>query len=722
MSLRRPTGRWGLRDYGVGGQLGLEKTPEEFISKLVEIFREVRRVLRNDGTCWVNLGDSYAGSGKGSNADGTPHPAKLTGKQGTNKGTIDGLHYPQKASEIGLKPKDLVGIPWRFALAAQADGWYLRQDIIWCLSGGTWVYARTQKGEMPVMIRDLYRLKPNTVRLWNGKEWTPLLGISRSKRSGDEIEIVLRSGERISCTKTHRFPSSRGLVEAGKLQKGDRLFFCKLPDVINPKDSLQIGVDAAWLAGLYIAEGSRSEDTIQIAGHSKEASRWERIQGIAREYGGSATRTISGNKMDIRIYGKILNGIIDQFVSGKTAKDKCFSPCVWKYSNNFIESLIRGYLEGDGHWDEKNHRWRLGFCRNYNLERDLRTACSRLGYKLILNMSTSSCNGKKFPSFKGEIRMTYDSYRTQKDPGEIVEIRKARCREIYDLGVMDEPHEFALASGILTHNSKPNPMPESVTDRCTKSHEYIFLLTKSARYWYDAEAIKEDIADGTEARMLRGVSDKHKNINGAPGQPPHSMNQPRENRRGFITQPEETGLAPSRHGQNIETGGKRNKRSVWTISTQAYSEAHFAAFPEKLVEPCILAGCPKEVCPKCGKARVRIVEKSNTPDLTAKGSRFDSGKTGDRDGGNRTQVGERFVNQSVGWSDCGCNAGFVPGIVLDPFIGSGTTGLVALKNERSFLGIELNPKYIGMAYRRIVTGLEKHLYGKPKKPKKEAAL
>ena len=122
---------WGLRDYGEAGQLGLEATPEEFVDNLVAVMREVKRVLRKDGTLWLNIGDSYAGSGKGANPDGTPHPASLAGKQGTNTGSVTGVNKPQKASDIGLKPKDLCGIPWRVAFALQADGWWLRQDIIW---------------------------------------------------------------------------------------------------------------------------------------------------------------------------------------------------------------------------------------------------------------------------------------------------------------------------------------------------------------------------------------------------------------------------------------------------------------------------------------------------------------------------------------------------------------------------------------------------------------
>jgi DNA modification methylase len=120
---------WGLRDYGVSGQLGLEKTPEEYVEKLVVGFREVKRVLRNDGTVWLNLGDSYAGSGKCSGRtweDG--NIPNMSGKQHSNAGS---LSVGKTDIPRGLKPKDLVGIPWRVAFALQADGWYLRQDIIW---------------------------------------------------------------------------------------------------------------------------------------------------------------------------------------------------------------------------------------------------------------------------------------------------------------------------------------------------------------------------------------------------------------------------------------------------------------------------------------------------------------------------------------------------------------------------------------------------------------
>jgi DNA modification methylase len=118
---------FGLRDYGHDGQIGLEETPEAYVAKMVEVFREVRRVLRDDGTLWLNIGDSYAGSGKGTMADGSVVGGP---KQRTHQGTMLGA-IPKTAKIEGCKPKDLIGIPWMLAFALRADGWYLRQDIIW---------------------------------------------------------------------------------------------------------------------------------------------------------------------------------------------------------------------------------------------------------------------------------------------------------------------------------------------------------------------------------------------------------------------------------------------------------------------------------------------------------------------------------------------------------------------------------------------------------------
>lgn len=125
---------FGLRDYGVDGQIGLEPTPQAYVEKLVAVFREVRRVLRDDGTLWLNLGDSYAAGGRGGGMEGEGGE-----KQRSNQGALLG---PKRAPQ-GLKPKDLVGIPWMVAFALRADGWYLRQDIIW-----------HKPNPMPEIVRD----------------------------------------------------------------------------------------------------------------------------------------------------------------------------------------------------------------------------------------------------------------------------------------------------------------------------------------------------------------------------------------------------------------------------------------------------------------------------------------------------------------------------------------------------------------------------------------
>jgi DNA modification methylase len=110
-------------------QIGLEETPEDYVQTMVELFREIRRVLRDDGTVWLNIGDSYAGSGKGRNSDGSPNVDEDS-KQATSKGTTEGVLQKMKMGS-DLKQKDLIGIPWMLAFALRADGWYLRQDIIW---------------------------------------------------------------------------------------------------------------------------------------------------------------------------------------------------------------------------------------------------------------------------------------------------------------------------------------------------------------------------------------------------------------------------------------------------------------------------------------------------------------------------------------------------------------------------------------------------------------
>lgn len=301
---------YNLRDYGVDGQIGLEETPEEYIQRLVEIFREVRRVLKSDGTLWVNIADSYAGSGKGRVKDGVAKLETFSGMKRSNKGTILGTLTQTKSDNC--KPKDQIGIPWMLAFALRADGWYLRQDIIW---------------------------------------------------------------------------------------------------------------------------------------------------------------------------------------------------------------------------------------------------------------------------------------------------------------------------------AKPNPMPESVKDRCTKSHEYIFLLSKSRRYYFDGEAISEPVADSSIQRLSQNI-DAQKGSDRVPFKTNGNMKAalPRYGGKKYTENPDK--FYRTKSGNAYAYRPKRNKRDVWTITTKPFKGAHFATFPPDLIEPCILAGCP------------------------------------------------------------------VGGVVLDPFAGSGTTGMVAKQNKRDFILIDLNADYVQICEER----------------------
>jgi len=176
---------WGLRDYGVSGQLGLESTPEEYVKNMVEVFREVKRVLKHDGTVWLNLGDSYASSIKGDNRTREEKQKKSNLNKNKNPELDKSQYIKQGTYKVvhGLKPKDLVGIPWRVAFALQADGWYLRQDIIWhkpnpmpesvtdrCTKSHEYIFllSKSAKYKFNQMLEDLKPSTFNDKRLFNG--------------------------------------------------------------------------------------------------------------------------------------------------------------------------------------------------------------------------------------------------------------------------------------------------------------------------------------------------------------------------------------------------------------------------------------------------------------------------------------------------------------------------------------------------------------------------
>jgi len=235
-----------------------------------------------------------------------------------------------------------------------------------------------------------------------------------------------------------------------------------------------------------------------------------------------------------------------------------------------------------------------------------------------------------------------------------------------------------LRSDIIWH--KPNPMPESVTDRPTKAHEYVFLMTKSERYYYDADAIREPVAESSLQRVSQ---------NG--GHP--KFEAARERREaGHIA-----GRDTLRPDQLVPANG-RNKRSVWTIATRPYPGAHFATFPEDLVDPCVLAGSSPKACGVCGAPWERVTElvRSEVDPREARGKAITSPRN---DGNTWNENGGRgFVpteQRTLGWrSTCEHEDDSGACVVLDPFNGSGTTGIVAIRHGRRYVGLDISAEYL----------------------------
>jgi DNA modification methylase len=261
-----------------------------------------------------------------------------------------------------------------------------------------------------------------------------------------------------------------------------------------------------------------------------------------------------------------------------------------------------------------------------------------------------------------------------------------------------------LRCDIIWH--KPNPMPESVTDRPTKSHEYLFLLSKAKTYYYDADAIREPAEYGRRSAVGW--------------------------RRADAASPHNTKITPENYERVTVSGADpsagRNKRSVWTVATKPYKPAHFATFPPALIEPCVLAGTSeKGCCPECGAPWEREVESdySGGSDRTSDGgpprddgplarvradgsscSQFDKARMGESQ--RRTicwhPTCDHFDVDGQYFREDGSvlrSVDVVPCTVLDPFAGSGTTGEVAIKHNRSAVLIELSAEYAELIETRL---------------------
>ena len=299
---------------------------------------------------------------------------------------------------------------------------------------------------------------------------------------------------------------------------------------------------------------------------------------------------------------------------------------------------------------------------------------------LWVNIGDSYASGKGTCFNPGGGKGSFSGHGDRKDAGAYPldrgNISMLRAEGLMPKSLCLIPERFALGMverGWILRNViiwyKPNPMPESVKDRFTGTYEYLYFFTKAQRYWFEQQFEQQ-----TGNAHSRGTEQGNQQYQEA-----------RESYYGF--------KSPI---VNLPQG--RNKRDVWEINTQPcpLRGVHFATFPEELIETPILAGCPSMICKKCGKARERIYEK------TGHLNKREVAHVPNNSPMKTDSTGWGYITKSTdNYSDCGCNAGFEPGVVMDIFAGIGTTGAVAKRLGRKYIGIELSAQYCELHKKRL---------------------
>lgn len=587
---------WGLRNYGTDGQIGLETTPTAYVERMVEVFREVRRVLRDDGTLWLNIGDTYAGS-------------SMSGG-GKESSTLVGTHHTERE---GARFSSNARVPPNITncLHASIKGGNL------FLSGRCTLAVTTKRED--VLLADERR--PDT-------ELSELLGVQRVtiKQGNDDlcqVVYLLHAESRIRVCPATRLVRVNQTDAEILSDVGDHV------SIIVTDSDLESNATFGVAVGTSPAECSKVSLTISEA-------RQPVTEGVGDFQ--PARDAITDDARPERI----LN--VDT-VHQPVPLGDALVPCAEGLRDFRVTVATPEHVAftfGDGRID-------------------LAIRCVR--HLLISNA---------FGSLMRYVEI-YDKAERQANT----------MRPKQELGIPFMVRQALMEDGWICRSTiiwnKPNPMPESVRDRPTKAHEYVFLLSKQPRYFYDADAIRE----------------------------PHS--HPAVNHKSTAKTPAHDaaffGNPPTNIGRagNHEAG--RNKRSVWTVATQPYREAHFATFPEALIEPCVLAGTSAAgQCSTCGSPLRRTVEREfqPQPDVASSPALITDASAVDASCGWAGFPRGTTTTRTLGWEPtCQCGATIEPQIVLDPFAGSGTSGVVALRHGRAFVGIDINPEYINLAQRRI---------------------
>ncbi len=472
---------YGLRSYGEEtkvdwpdgwhGQLGLEENVDLYVEHLMMVFRELKRVLKPSGSFYLNIGDTYATS---------------LGKHG---GETAGMSKESMVGDEARPPKPPAPrlgkllIPSRVALRMIADGWMCPDEIIWrkpnCLAAHTRMYARVNGKPIRAPLDEILRLN-GTIELpsfdseTKDFRWTRVTWIMPGVNPA--LRIAFDDGTNETITEEHELPLSNGkLVRVGDLKPGD--------EVLN-LSGYPIGEDAAavydfdmgYFIGVFLAEGNllSDRDGAQFALHAmKDLELAAKIETIVTgRLGENLTRFIQGNNLRTAVSSSVVSSIITKFVTGAVAKDKSLRRDILFYGKPFLEGILSGFLDGDGHWDAQNSRWRVGITRNESLLADLRFICRVLGHRLRSSEGFATAAGRRHPIFRIEIRKNVGM------PTKTVRsVSLVPPMHNYDVEVDNPSHLFATESGLVVHNH----MPSSVKNRLANSWEPIFRFVKNDR-------------------------------------------------------------------------------------------------------------------------------------------------------------------------------------------------------------------------------------------------
>jgi hypothetical protein len=807
-------------------EIGSEATPAAFIDVMLALVAALAHVLEPWGSIAFELGDTYAGSGGaggdydldglragqpgfGGSAktrrtagdypvrDDNPRPSRSgrTRADGNGKVFRGDQRQDDKQGTGWPEDKSLAGIPEAFMLSlaygynvldrrgpdSPAGRWRVRNFKPWirCLDIDTAVYVRTPTGDRPMRLLHLdQQFASGKFEVWTGERWTPVVGTQQS-RTADALEFEFRTGERVACTRDHRWPvesimGTTKVLRADELTVGDVVPQVRLPESNHP-DAPMMGDDIAWLAGVFLGDGSfDSRDRIQIAGHrTKDVARAERLAQIAADYDGTCSvyehgNIDGGNRQNVVIRSQVLAAAIRRYVGGEGSRGKHLTVSAWRRSDRWLRSLLDGYLVSDGHYDALNDRWRLGFCDNPWLARDLRTVAARLGALCIVrrwgpvvpDARGGHWAGSTSFRYRGEIRFGHrgtDGRSQPKPRGEIVAIRATKRTTFIDVAVADDPHLFALASGLLTHNS--NPPVGALGDKERPATSYITVATRDAARYFDLDSVRTpDARAAHEARpgskaeaadnsLSYGAARGNYHANG--GAPPRDWwhhvdavldaclddmaGKPVSNRmtaKGVDRQPVTGKTGAAGRGGNwsdmdrvdpvnpptgargvhlrraLERAGILATVDAIDCSPKGYRGAHYAVWPPELVKQLVLEMAPRRVCTTCGQPSRRIVETQRL--LDGEPADLPAISDTERAGEGASGVGhwrKTTERTTAGWSDCG-HGSYVPGRVLDPFVGSGTTLAVCSGLGRDSIGIDLDYTNVGLAMERVGMWLE----------------